>query len=364
MKLKFNSENRNFGLDIARCIAISLVLLAHSGIHFLFGINLGFLGVEIFFVLSGFLIGQIILREFKDSVNIENCGTFYINRWLRTFPLYYLVLIIKDVASGTGFHFKHYFFIQNNADLNFFPVSWSLAIEEWFYILIPIVFLINTRTIKINAITFISVLMIVSILSRLFYIQITNPEIDLGVRKFIPLRFDALLTGVLFSIIKVNYTSFYERISNYRSLILSALLFIVSYFIYKKYILLESQVEAGITKSIFQSIVFVFFSFSFGFLLIWLETCSLNMISKKNIFLKLITTISILTYAIYLIHFDIFKSWIVSPVYTLSWLKEVLISTSILLPLAIGMHFLIEKPIMDIRKSVAKKLFGKKLAQA
>lgn len=354
----FNPENRNFGLDIARSIAILLVLLAHAGITFVFGINLGFIGVEIFFVLSGFLIGQIILREFKTEVTIQNCGTFYINRWLRTFPLYYLILIIKDLITGTQFHYKHYLFTQNNDDLSFYPVSWSLAIEEWFYILIPLVFLINTRIFKIQALTFISSLIILAILSRFFYILMTNPEIDLGVRKFIPLRFDALLIGVLFSIFKVNYSQFYDRISNYKSLLISVIIFAVTFFIYKKYVLLESQVAAGVTKSFFQTIVFVLLSFSFGFFIIWLEQHKLNTMNKNNFILRFITALSILTYAIYLIHFDIFKYFISSPVYSIGWIKELAISLLIITASASALHFLLEKPVMDYRKKLIKKLFG------
>lgn len=355
----FNTENRNFGLDIVRSIAISLVLFAHSGIHYLFGINLGFLGVEIFFVLSGFLIGQIILREFKDDVTFEGCTTFYINRWLRTFPLYYLVLFIKDLLPESSFHSAHYVFTQNNNDLNFFPVSWSLAIEEWFYILIPIVFLIKVKSIRMNITYFILALIILNLIGRFTYIHLQHPEFDLGVRKFIPVRFDSLLIGVFFSILKVNYSEFYMKISGFISVLSSALLFLVAYFIYKYFVLLEASAEAGITKDLFQAIIFVFFSFSFGFFIIWLEQHSINQVSKRNPILKAITILSILTYAIYLIHFDVFKLLIHSPTFTLNWLKELSYSSLIILTIAFIMHYVLEKPVMDLRKVLIAKLFPK-----
>ncbi|MBL0328837.1 MAG: hypothetical protein IPP64_05320 [Bacteroidetes bacterium] len=64
-----SSLNRNFGLDLIRVVAISLVLIAHAGITSVYGLKIGGLGVEIFFVLSGFLIGQILIRDFSGGVN-------------------------------------------------------------------------------------------------------------------------------------------------------------------------------------------------------------------------------------------------------------------------------------------------------
>lgn len=354
----FNPENRNFGLDIARAIAISLVLIAHSGIHFAFGINLGFLGVEIFFVLSGFLIGQIIIREFQDNITAAKCGTFYINRWLRTLPLYYLILVIKDFAIDRTFHLKHFLFIQQGSDLNFFPVSWSLAIEEWFYILIPFAFIINLRLFKLGGIWFILFLMILVTILRYLYIANNTLSFDLDVRKSIPLRFDALLTGVLFSIIKVNYNSLYAKISNYKAMLFSAILFLAGYFVYRKYVLLEASVNPGTIKYIFQTIVFVFFSFSFGFFIIWLEQSAINTVSKKNFILRLITALSILTYAIYLIHYDIFKVIFTSARFTKGWFMELGMAMGLVLVISFILHIAVEKPVMDYRKVLIKKLFG------
>lgn len=358
LKTIFDPGNRNFGLDIARVVAISLVLIAHSGIPFVFGINLGFLGVEIFFVLSGFLIGQIIIREFESDITVAKCGTFYINRWLRTFPLYYLILLIKDLVIDHSFHIKHFLFIQQGLDLIFFPVSWSLAIEEWFYILIPLVFIINIRVFKLPGIWFIIFLMIMITVLRYFYIANNTVNFDLDVRKSIPLRFDALLTGVLFSVVKLNYKRLYLKISDYKALLFSVVLFICGYLTYRKYVLLEAGVQAGVLKSLFQTIVFIFFSFSFGFLIIWLEQSAINNLSKKNIFLRFITALSILTYAIYLIHFDIFKVIFTSVPLTKGWLLELGMATGIVIVAASILHLVIEKPIMDYRKVVVKKLFG------
>jgi peptidoglycan/LPS O-acetylase OafA/YrhL len=133
-------------LDGLRGIAISLVLLFHYD-----GLDLevlrpiasrGWIGVDLFFVMSGFLIGGIIIDN-KDSQNLFR--VFYIRRFLRIFPLYYLLLISVLVLpwphDGIGFYFLY---IQNNLialtgefGIPWLQPTWSLAIEEQFYLLLP-----------------------------------------------------------------------------------------------------------------------------------------------------------------------------------------------------------------------------------
>lgn len=143
-------DKRIFGLDVLRSFAIIMVLLSHSRIFFSASIDLqylglfGYYGVELFFVLSGFLIGGVLLRNINSKSSWLEILNFYIYRWMRTLPSYYLVLLIYifvDIMnSGTyDFHLYHFVFLQNFflSELNFFGVSWSLAIEEWFYLIIP-----------------------------------------------------------------------------------------------------------------------------------------------------------------------------------------------------------------------------------
>lgn len=78
-------KNRNFGLDVIRASAIILVLIAHIRYFFVHSysddnafIVSGFLGVELFFVLSGFLIGQIVLKDFEYKISLKKIKNFYI----------------------------------------------------------------------------------------------------------------------------------------------------------------------------------------------------------------------------------------------------------------------------------------------
>jgi peptidoglycan/LPS O-acetylase OafA/YrhL len=158
-------------LDGVRGLAILLVLIVHlmlfnndTGNRWLDSIgqlrSLGFLGVDLFFVLSGFLITGILYDTLHDAHYFRN---FYMRRFLRIFPLYYgflfLLLILTPVLHGTwgGRQYVLLGYMQNTGiwfptdgfhpsdliDLNHF---WSLAVEEQFYLVWPmLIFLIKDR---------------------------------------------------------------------------------------------------------------------------------------------------------------------------------------------------------------------------
>ena len=92
-----------------RAIAISMVVLSHALYVFqgydnalIDGMQvIGVQGVEVFFVLSGFLIGGILLKLLQStSFSINEVFHFWIRRWFRTLPLYFLMLCIKSVFSN------------------------------------------------------------------------------------------------------------------------------------------------------------------------------------------------------------------------------------------------------------------------
>jgi peptidoglycan/LPS O-acetylase OafA/YrhL len=142
--------SRNFGLDVVRATAISSVLVAHftdvtailMGTRAPTFIALMGHGVELFFALSGFLIGGLLMDIAKPS--LRSWSTFMIRRWMRTVPLYLVwlatLLIVWPPERDLMEHaIKYLTFSQNlltrmSPDL-WFAVSWSLAVEEWYYLL-------------------------------------------------------------------------------------------------------------------------------------------------------------------------------------------------------------------------------------
>jgi peptidoglycan/LPS O-acetylase OafA/YrhL len=106
-------------------------------------------GVEFFFALSGFLIGGILLDLRPTAANL---GTFVLRRWFRTLPVYYLALLVflafplEFNRGAPGEPWQYFVFLQNVTSYpKFFSVSWSLAIEEWFYLLLPLCLLFRIR---------------------------------------------------------------------------------------------------------------------------------------------------------------------------------------------------------------------------
>ena len=138
-------ESRVYQLDGVRCIAVMLVLFGHS-----YGVGwwansdwLAGFGVRVFFVLSGFLITGILLRSQTGSL-VRDAKVFYLRRFLRIFPLYYLIISVA-FAAGMPTHlaspFYFYYFNelaargQSAGPLNPF---WSLCVEEQFYLICPL----------------------------------------------------------------------------------------------------------------------------------------------------------------------------------------------------------------------------------
>src|SRR5262249_54468852 len=103
--------------------------------------NFGWIGVDLFFVLSGYLIGNQIFKPLAAGDN-PSLGAFFIRRFLRTLPCYYAVLGIyflwNDGAAPTA---KYVFFTQNFGIPETFAPSWSLCVEEQFYLLFPLIVL-------------------------------------------------------------------------------------------------------------------------------------------------------------------------------------------------------------------------------
>ena len=145
-------NRRYFGsLDGIRGLAILAVVWHHTAPRFgwLPMSGRGFLGVDMFFVMSAFLIVTLLLRE-RDRTNAISLEKFYMRRVLRIFPLYYgiilLFIVLFGVVARSGDMAAPFFdalpyyltYTSNFIDeLTLFTVAWSLATEEQFYLFWP-----------------------------------------------------------------------------------------------------------------------------------------------------------------------------------------------------------------------------------
>lgn len=143
-------RTKSFGsLDGLRAIAILAVFWHHFAMP-IPGLEItarGFLGVDLFFIISGYLIVTLLLRERRrtDSVSIQG---FYIRRFLRIFPPYYLMLLVVGATAflkpgNTSEAIKHdlpyaAFYLSNLVPMgSSLAITWSLSVEEQFYLIVP-----------------------------------------------------------------------------------------------------------------------------------------------------------------------------------------------------------------------------------
>jgi peptidoglycan/LPS O-acetylase OafA/YrhL len=136
---------------------VLLVLLDHFGVGFFrsgpWALQYAYVfawtgatGVNVFFSLSGFLIGRLLLALAGQGVSPSGVLRFWARRWLRTLPLYYIILTGLLWYDGV-FDLQSYLFLQNFTFGQWQPliVSWSLVLEEYFYLFYPILLFLLVR---------------------------------------------------------------------------------------------------------------------------------------------------------------------------------------------------------------------------
>jgi peptidoglycan/LPS O-acetylase OafA/YrhL len=176
-------------IDGLRAIAVVAVILYHAQIT-IFGhqpFKGGFIGVDIFFVISGYLISRILLGELLEKGKISFLQ-FYERRARRILPILFIVFLVslplaynylaptqlinyaKSILSATFFSSNIFFYFTNtqygaeNSLFQPFLHTWSLGVEEQFYIFFPILMLILYRFAKNHLIAILAFLILVSVL--------------------------------------------------------------------------------------------------------------------------------------------------------------------------------------------------------
>lgn len=321
------SPNRNIGLDLLRVIAIFMVMLLHSNAILPSSVqkivNYFYMdGVTIFFVLSGFLIGGIFIRDFEKRNNEMSYYKFLKNfitrRWFRTLPNYYFVLtliILYFIVMGYDLSstslIEYYLFFQNFAwdHPPFFPEAWSLAVEEWFYLLIPfstlLIFRIGReKSFKITIIS-VAIFIIAFVIAFRYnrYLQITDiTDFDLAFRKQVILRFDSLMFGIL-SAVGFHYNrNLWKKYSKPLSL-LGILLLAVHYYT-SHFHSLGLFYDANISFLVEGLSIFCLLPFFY-----YLEI-------NKPIFRNIIVHNSIISYSVYLLNYSIVLN---AMIYEIDW---------------------------------------------
>ncbi len=199
---------RSASLDFLRGAAAFAVAIPHyltANAPFQpFAESFAIAGVEVFFVLSGFVLAPQIVDWVVDKP-WRNLGVFLIRRWMRTIPPYVVALVVIALLTGnlmTADFVRYLFYVENlfsSANhVDFYPVAWSLAVEEWFYLLFaPALFLVARllgRGDRRLELTFAILVIVVVAALRL---SVSPHDWDLNVRRVTLFRINSIVWGFL-----------------------------------------------------------------------------------------------------------------------------------------------------------------------
>ena len=357
MFLSIDYSKRVFGLDVLRAIAIFIVVNGHGGFLrgdiFYFIPNFAIVdGVELFFVLSGFLIGGMLLRQLNDKpFSFKELGVFLKRRWFRTLPNYYLILLLNVVfiqfkiidGSLNDFNWKFFLFLQNFQEgfVGFFWESWSLSIEEWFYIFLPFLLLIFSKFLPLK-ISFILAIILLIVFPLLYRIDISNQDVDgfwldVQFRKVVLTRLDAIGFGVLMAYLSFYFNSFFNKIKW------------VSFLLGCCFIILLMSVSHEPNSFYSKTIYFTFISFSAS---LFIPLANSVKSFKWQFWGKAISHVSMLSYAMYLINLSLVASFFATyfmPTNKLENLTYFSLYWALVIVISYLIYRFFEKPITDLR---------------
>jgi len=216
MSSSLPKPGRILELDGLRGLAVIVVVLAHylaEVPHGFFPFSLGWLGVDVFFALSGFLIAGILI----DNRGSENYfSTFYVRRSCRIFPIYFLfipaLVMVIHYLRQSGYvwleeplpmigyltYTQNFFMAWTNHDggLSLIP-TWTLAVEEQFYMLLPLIVLFVPHRYLLR--TFLFLIALAPILRTTLLCQFGSDHISANC--LLPCRWDTLFWGAIAAII-------------------------------------------------------------------------------------------------------------------------------------------------------------------
>src|SRR3954470_12620760 len=231
---RFVHRERQPGLDLLRALAIIVVVVYHAA---LFGFKLpgrvdrfGWIGVDLFFVLSGYLIGGQLLAALACDRRI-NLGRFFTRRALRIMPAYFVVLAIyfllpawREYPEMSQPLWKFLLSVQNIAlhGGTAFSHAWSLAVEDQFYLALPFLLLFLYH--RPRAAIIVPCLIIVGGIALRAFLAAQHPSVEGGVsfRAFQAwiyyptwTRLDPLVFGVVLAAIEKFRPQWWNRLVNH-----------------------------------------------------------------------------------------------------------------------------------------------------
>jgi peptidoglycan/LPS O-acetylase OafA/YrhL len=348
------SQKREIYLDFVRGIAILMALGYHfngtpTGIPALDlilspGITIGWAGVDVFFVLSGFLIGGLIFKEYQAS-NSFLAKRFLIRRAFKIWPIFYLYLFLILITKRfpwQSFFFQNFFHVQNYF-LTPLLHLWSLAVEEQFYLLFAFLFFLYCRSkpkdLHILPKVLIGICILCPILRTIAYLNAVDAHLLQVQTQY---RIDALAFGVFLAYLKSFNLKRFEALAHKKILLFLAfaicIVLLTFFHEHKDY--------------------FLVLRYSLGYLLgasILLFCYKNPLVTGKYWIVKIVSWLGVYSYAMYLFQFvmyrvfeAIFSKLHIEP----SGILQIFIKYAGAIGIAYVITKLVEKPILKLREKV------------
>lgn len=339
-------------LDGLRAIAVMLVLVLHADptLQFFPG---GFIGVDIFFVLSGYLITTNLLREYINNGEVS-LKWFFIRRLARLWPALFAMLIVITLADITingqiqartlkelaiaSLHISNWARAFDVLPMHYFGHTWSLAIEEQFYLLWPavVVCLWNGRD-KLRRLTYLALVITGLSVLWLAFLQQEGASIN-RMYNGLDTRVMGLMSGAVLSLMRFRVVlpatsgGAKSKIRGSHYLLLTCSLLCVSTPFWMRY-------DA-------------YYMYPYGLLLVSVGMCCILQIVLNNQFQRLnavlrykpLVYLGVISYGLYLWHYPVFQ---IVRSFGATVLQTLLIGGSAAFLISVLSYGLLERPLLD-----------------
>lgn len=361
------SKKRIYGLDILRAIAICYVMHWHGDAYSSAIVPTRYYrwlvldGVGLFFVLSGFLVGGILIKTvLQQPFTPQRLWHFWLRRWFRTLPAYYLVLSILVVLYYISHSqlppslWQYYAFLQNFAGPHplFFGEAWSLAVEEWFYLLIPAGLLLILQFSRQYRRAFLGWILFVLVIATAFRMgkvmqhdYFATGNFGEEISKVVLMRLDGIMWGMLGAWLSIFRPQWWQQQRNASFLAGLILLF-------------------GARIAISYSTPFYTFGYytasALGTMLLLPKLSTIR--SDSGIIFRIVTFISLISYSMYLTNHMFVQRGIIPKLFPVlginpslgAWhgMAALLIFWGFTIILSYILYTFWEKPIMNLRERI------------
>ncbi|TDR20481.1 acyltransferase family protein [Marinicella litoralis] len=327
-------------------------LLPEAVSHLLFN---AWLGVDLFFVLSGYLIFHHLLNVQQHPNKKQTYGRYALKRVLRTFPLYYAIILLVSlglipyyrVAAAPSEYLVHFLFLQDYLGAHILVPLWSLATEEKFYILAPIFLLLTRRLSPVKTIGILVVFMLF-MLALKTVVMIQSDQVLNHTKFFEQYRapFHYAMVSILVGVVVAILARLPSSSKRHSAVVVATVLIIVIMLFTNLY-----NPENWLGLNILHLLVVMIFG-------VWVWAAVKNTGAWYLRFLtgRVLRVVSVLSYSLYLTHYTVLP-W----VYRLhkqhvtseqAWIHAgsfLLIYLALTVAFSLLLHYLIEKPFLTIK---------------